>query len=38
LNFDCTQVDNDWFKRPEKYGIRNALKLVEQIIYSKTTS
>lgn len=33
LNFDCTQVENDWFKRPEKYGIRNALKLVEQIIY-----
>lgn len=30
LNFDCTNV-KDFYKRPKKYGIKNAIKLVGEI-------
>jgi len=30
LNFDCTKATGI-YKRPKKYGIKNAIKLVEKI-------
>jgi ADP-ribosylglycohydrolase len=30
LNFDCTQAEG-CFKRPEKYGIKNAIRLLGEI-------
>jgi len=31
LEFDCTKSSNKFYTRPEKYGIKNAIKLVEEL-------
>lgn len=31
LQFDCTKSDNKHFRRPAKYGIKNGIKLIEEI-------
>ena len=31
LNYDCTSHDNSFYIRPAKYGIKNAINLINQI-------
>lgn len=31
LEFDSTKSSNKFYTRPEKYGIKNAIKLVEEL-------